>query len=157
MAPPQFMCFMSILQHTWTALLDVGRTALASCLSLNIGIRHLQVRVSNVRQYISCRGHHYGETWPRSSPSSTRAPEPEPEAGLPRWEASTLAKSYSNRELMLLRTWARDILFIFVTAFESPSSMNAKTIFHCTNSLELCSQASTVYLNKIHICRFCTF
>jgi hypothetical protein len=38
----------------------------------------------------------------------------------------------------------------FATAFESPSSMNAKTILHCTNSSELCSQASSVYLNKIY-------
>ncbi len=44
---------------------------------------------------------HNGETWPRSSPSSTRAPETNMsrlglKPGPPRWEAKTLAKSYSN-------------------------------------------------------------
>ncbi len=47
-------------------------------------------------------GHHYGETWPRPFPSSTRRPENdmswlEIEPRPLRWEASTLAKRYSKR------------------------------------------------------------
>ncbi len=63
-------------EHTWTHIelhQDVGRIALASRSAINIDIRHLQVCLFNVRQDRWLRGHHYGENWPRSSPSSNRA------------------------------------------------------------------------------------
>jgi len=90
---------------TWTYMnthelhYDVGWLALACRSTLNIDIIHLQVRVFTVKQDRSLQGHHYGETWPRSSPSYNRGHETdiswlviEPRH-LP-WEVSTLAKSY---------------------------------------------------------------
>ncbi len=71
----------------------------------------------NVRQDRSRQGHHYWEAWPRSSPSSTRAPEtdkswPIIEPGSLWWEATTLAKSYWNSCLIPIKTytWAHDMI-----------------------------------------------
>jgi hypothetical protein len=68
MAPPVHVLHeLNIHEHKWTAL--------ASRSTLNIHIIHLYVRLFNVRQDRSRRGHHYEDTWPRSSPSSTKSSE----------------------------------------------------------------------------------
>jgi hypothetical protein len=67
--------------------------------------------------FVSHRGHHYGETWPRSSPSPTKVPEPDMSQ---KWEASTLAKSYSNSlHCLLFETSTRYIYY--TTALDSES------------------------------------
>jgi hypothetical protein len=65
----------------------------STCKFLILKFRHLQVRVLESR-----RGHHHGETWPRSSPSSTRAPRDKHVSAENRTapQASTLAMSYSQ-------------------------------------------------------------
>ncbi len=91
----QCMCYMNI-EHTWTHM--NCRIALVSISTLKIDIRHLQVHIFSVRQDKSRWGHRYGETWPRSSPPSTRGPEtdmssPGIKPGPPLWEASTQART----------------------------------------------------------------
>ncbi len=65
-APPSARGYMNN-EHTWT---HMSCTIGTSRSTLNIDIRHLQVRVLTVKRDRSCRVHHYGESWPRSSPSS---------------------------------------------------------------------------------------
>ncbi len=63
-------------------------------------------------------------TWPRSSPSVTRGPETDIswsviEPGPLGWEASSLAKSYSNNVLIAIRNiyiWACDSIYFCSTA-----------------------------------------
>jgi hypothetical protein len=70
----------------------------STCKFHTLNFRHLQVRVFESRW-----GHHYEETLPRSSPSSTRAPRDKQvsagnrtRAACVTGEQSTLTKSYSN-------------------------------------------------------------
>ncbi len=76
----------------------------------------------------------YGETWQRSSPSSTRGPrtemsrlwiEPRP----PRWEASTLEKSHSN-SLEHLRP-RQNIFYIHITG----TGIYVKNTYFCITKL----------------------
>jgi hypothetical protein len=109
MAPPNACVYKNILyMNTHELHYDVCWIALSSHSTLNIDIRHLQVYVFTVKKDRSHRGHYYGETWPRPSPSSTRGArtdmswmgiKPRPQ----RWEASTQAKSYLNSVLIAIR------------------------------------------------------
>ncbi len=74
-------------EHTW-----VGWIVLESRSTLNFDIRYLQARKFTVNQDRSRQGHHYGEIWPRSSPSSTRGPETNMHRPL-QWEVCTLARA----------------------------------------------------------------
>ncbi len=114
---------------TWTYVnthelhYDAGWIALPSCLTQNIDIRHLPVCIFTAKQDRSSQGHHYGGTWPRSSPSLTRGPETDmSRAGIKGphwWEASILAKSYSNSVSIAMQNiyiWASDNVFFIALA-----------------------------------------
>ncbi len=102
------MCSTNIHEHELHY--DVGRIALASRSTLNIDIRHLQVRVFNGRQERSRRGHHCRETLQRSSPSSAGATAWHVPAGN-RTSASMVEGEHSSKELFGTSTWARDSTF----------------------------------------------
>ncbi len=78
---------------------DGCQIALACCSTLNINIRHLNVGMSNVRQDKSRQGNTYGETWPRSSPSFTRATQDWHMPARNWTQASTVGGKYYSKEL----------------------------------------------------------
>ncbi len=108
MAPPR-ACVTWTYMNTHELHKDVGRIAIARH-QLSIcqlpRHQHLQVRAFTVKQDRSHRGHHYEETWPRSSSSKTRGPRTD----MSRSEASTPEKSHSNSLLIAIWNiyiWAR--------------------------------------------------
>ncbi len=60
---PQCMYYMNIHEHTWTAL---GCRPNSTCKADGL---LPSWRLASSACFASRRGHHYGETWPRSSPS----------------------------------------------------------------------------------------
>ncbi len=103
---PLCMCYMNLPEHTLSAL----RCRLNStCKSLNPEYWHQTL----ARPHVQCQARLITSSlwWDltKSSPSSTRGPEtawhvwPGIEPGPPRWEASTLAKSYSKSILIAIR------------------------------------------------------
>jgi hypothetical protein len=100
-----FSVEVQLLQFTVSGLLS-----LFCCICCSMFLLFLSVTSCNIcTLFCTVYGlSYYGETWPRSSPSSTSKPETDMsrlgiEPGPPRWEASTLAKSYLNSLLLIIR------------------------------------------------------
>ncbi len=91
------------------------------------------------------------ESWPRSSPSSTRAPKtdisrPGIKLGPPRWVTSTLAKEQFGMLILLLLSQLRKLLFAVLTLALGRSNHSA--IDHIQNN-----QISSTRLDLIHKAR----
>jgi hypothetical protein len=77
MATPRACDYLNIHEHTWAALVCRPNST-CELFNPEYWHQHLQVRLFTVKQDRLCQGHHFGETWPRSSPSLTRGPKSEP-------------------------------------------------------------------------------
>ncbi len=105
-------------------MLATCRRTLASCSTLKIDIRHLQVGTFTVKQDKSPRGIHYEETWPRSSPRhpklevfGTSTYEPETRAIFTPGSGSAFRIRIRIQQLKLIRLFSKsgsETLFWFV-------------------------------------------